>query len=240
MAYDAKPKPRPKHEPRPRHNHNTMSSLGHLRVPYSSAVFTEDQLVSKTDPFLQFQAWFEEARRCDLIKEPNAMSLATSTSNGKPSCRIVLMKHYDENGFNFFTNLEGRKGRELAENPFAAVVFFWPPLHRQVRIEGRVDTVPEAVSTQYFQSRPISSQVSATISRQSREVENREELARMHAELHSKVEESGQPLPKPDHWGGYCLVPSCFEFWQGQSNRLHDRLVFVRSDDGWRLKRLAP
>ena len=217
-----------------------MSSLGNLRVPYSATVFTKDHLVSKTDPFLQFRAWFDEALKCDQITQPNAMSLATSTIDGKPSCRIVLMKHFDENGFNFFTNLQGRKAKELAENPFASLLFFWYPLHRQVRIEGRVETLPEAVSTKYFQSRPISSQVSATISQQSREVESREELEKMHAELYSKVEQSDEPLPRPPYWGGFCLVPSSFEFWQGQSNRLHDRLVFVKSDDGWRLKRLAP
>ena len=216
-----------------------MASLASLRVAYSSTAFTEDQLVSKSNPFLQFQAWFDEALKCDQIQEANAVCLATCSVDGRPSSRMVLLKFYDEHGFRFYTNLESRKGRELAENPYVSLLFFWPPLHRQVRIEGQVEKVSEEDSTKYFQSRPIQSQISATVSMQSREVESREQLEKKHEELHAEVD-SGCPLTRPSYWGGFCLVPSMYEFWQGQSNRLHDRLVFVKMNDSWNLKRLAP
>ena len=218
-----------------------MALLSSLRVAYSSTPFTEDQLVSKTNPFLQFQAWFDEALKCDQIQEANAMCLATCTADARPSCRMVLLKFFDENGFKFYTNLESRKGKELAENPYASLLFFWPPLHRQVRIEGRVEKVSDEDSTKYFQSRPILNQISATVSDQSREVESREQLKKKHDKLRSEVEHTEcSALPKPSYWGGFCIVPTVFEFWQGQGDRLHDRLVFVKTNDCWDLKRLAP
>ena len=211
-----------------------------LRTPYvQEKPFTENELVSRTNPMLQFHEWFEIALGSHEIKEPNAFCLATSSLSGQPSCRMLLMKHYSDEGFKFFTNYESRKACNLYENPKAAMLFFWPPLHRQVRIEGNVSKLNDEDSTNYFSSRPVSSQISAIVSPQSREVSSRQELEISH----KKMEEQSliSTLIKPDYWGGYILVPHLYEFWQGQSNRLHDRLVFTQTiDNQWTLKRLAP
>lgn len=218
----------------------TKKDLYGLRTPYvQEKPFTENELVSRTNPMLQFHEWFEIALGCHEIKEPNAFCLATSSLSGQPSCRMLLMKHYSDEGFKFFTNYKSRKACDLYENPKAAMLFFWPPLHRQVRIEGIVSKLNDEESTSYFTSRPVSSQISAIVSPQSREVSSRQELEISH----KKMEEQSltSTLMKPDHWGGYILVPHLYEFWQGQSNRLHDRLVFTQTiDNQWTLKRLAP
>ena len=216
--------------------------ISQLRVPYSTTRFTEDQLVSRSDPFQQFHSWLQTALKCDEIKEATAICLSTSTSEGKPSSRMLLVKKYSERGFQFFTNYNSRKGRELTENPYASILFFWPPLHRQVRVEGRVERLSEEESAPYFHSRPHGSQISAAVSTQSAEIPSRDELERKHKELLEKYPDESMPVPKPPHWGGFLLVPSMFEFWQGQSNRLHDRIVFSRTEGSstWTLKRLAP
>ena len=208
------------------------------RRPYSSTVFTEDQLVSQTDPFRQFHAWFQDVLDRPDVLEPQAVCLSTCTSDGKPSSRMVLMKRYSEDGFVFFSNHGSRKGIQLAENPNACLLFFWPSVHRQVRIEGTVGRLSEEESTAYFNSRPRSSQISAAVSPQSSVITGRTELERKHQELMESYPEGG--VPKPAAWGGYLLSPVMFEFWQGQSNRLHDRIVFSKESGLWTLKRLAP
>lgn len=221
---------------------HTLADIAQLRVPYSNELFTEDHLKSCTDPFVQFQAWFQVALDCEEIKEAPACCLSTSTRDGRPSSRMVLMKSYNKEGFSFFTNYESRKGKELTVNPYACLLFYWPPLHRQVRIEGRVERLPESVSEEYFSSRPHSSKISASVSQQSSEVASREVLDSLHAELMAMYQDEDSVVPRPRAWGGYRLIPSVFEFWQGQSNRLHDRILFSRErEEGqWTLKRLAP
>lgn len=215
----------------------------HMRTAYSSVIFTEDDLVSQSNPVQQFHSWFKDALDCDQIAEANAACLSTSSKEGRPSSRMVLVKDYSDTGFTFFTNYESRKGRELEENPFAAVLFYWPPLHRQVRLEGRVERIPPEQSVRYFSQRPLQSQVSSTVSPQSSKVASRAELQEKYDALMRKcVESDTRSLARPHYWGGYLLVPFRFEFWQGQSNRLHDRIVFSRDEgrESWTTSRLGP
>lgn len=208
-----------------------------LRQSYAAQPLTEE-VVSK-DPVEQFTLWFEQAASAG-IKEPNAMTLATVTSAGTPAARVVLLKGVEQEGFVFYTNYESDKGEQLAANPAAALVFWWEPLYRQVRIEGTVEKVDEAVSTAYFQSRPRGSQVGAWASPQSRIIDNRD-LLTAEVELLETKYQGQEILPRPPHWGGYLLTPSIIEFWQGQPNRLHDRLRYKRlAEGGWQLERLAP
>ncbi|KAM8795232.1 pyridoxine-5'-phosphate oxidase [Eudromia elegans] len=204
--------------------------LGPLRKSYrgDEEAFEEQHLASR-DPLAQFGAWFAEAARCPLLGEPNAMCLATCTRDGRPSARMVLLKGVGPDGFRFFTNYESRKGRELDANPFASAVFYWEPLNRQVRIEGSVKRLPEEESEQYFHSRPRSSQIGAVVSRQSTVIPDREYLRKRNAELEEQYKETA--VPKPAYWGGYVLQPDVVEFWQGQTSRLHDRIVFRRLRD---------
>lgn len=226
--------------------HTAMSrinvDLSNERAPYSRDTFTEEQLVSKTDPLLQFKVWFEEAKKCVHIQEANAVSLSTCSKEGKPSSRMVLIKTFTDAGFTFYTNYESRKGRELQENPNAALLFYWPQLHYQVRIEGTVKRLPEEESAAYFHSRPKVSQASAVASAQSTVISSRSEIVTKQQEQLDKYKDSDHVIPKPDYWGGYILTPSEFEFWQGQSNRLHDRIVFTKDagTGNWSIKRLAP
>lgn len=212
------------------------------RTAYSSRTFTEEQLVSRTNPLLQFHAWFKEAQECAQIPEANAVSLSTCTKEGKPSSRMVLMKTFTDSGFTFFSNYESRKGQELEENPNAAMLFYWPQLHYQVRIEGTVKKLSEKESTDYFNSRPKTSQASAVVSCQSRIISSRDDLVARHDALLEEVKGEDQVIQKPAHWGGYILSPTVFEFWHGQSNRLHDRIVFTKdtSAETWSIKRLSP
>ena len=189
------------------------------------------------DPIMQFQAWFAHARQSG-IKEPTAMTLATATPEGRPSARVVLLKDVGSHGFTFYTNYQSRKGRELAENAFATLVFWWDVLHRQVRVEGAVGKVAPEESDAYFQTRPRGSQLGARASAQSEVVPDRKTLeAQLHAEI---ARFGGQEVPRPSYWGGYCVIPEVIEFWQGRPDRLHDRLHYVRKAEGWRIKRLAP
>ena len=207
------------------------------RSPYSQAVFDVHDLVSTNNPVVQFQAWFAEAKACPGITEPHAMSLATCSADGRPSVRVVLMKQIDKEGLVFYTNYDSRKGRELEANPQAAVVFYWGPLHRQIRVEGRVERVSTEQSELYFHSRPYDSQISASASLQSTVIASREVLVQEMQRL-----KTAHPtlVPCPPQWGGYRLIPSSYEFWQGQSNRLHDRLVFTKQEDTWVVHRLSP
>lgn len=189
------------------------------------------------NPVVQFQRWFDDATKAG-IPDANAMTLATANRAGKPSARIVLLKSFDERGFCFFTNYESEKGKQLAENPDAALVFFWQSLHRQVRIEGVVARMTNAESDEYFHSRPRDSQVGALVSPQSCVIPGREFLDERFRQLSERYK--GTVVPRPEHWGGYRLAPHTIEFWQGRENRLHDRLVYRKADDGWKIERLAP
>jgi pyridoxamine 5'-phosphate oxidase len=190
------------------------------------------------DPLRQFAAWYGDAARAGL-REPGAMAVATSTAGGLPSVRMVLLKRYDEQGFVFYTNYYSRKGRELEANPRAALLFYWDPLGRQIRIEGQTERTSAQDSASYARSRPRGSQLSALASPQSQVIGSRRELEQRVtdlAELYDDVE-----VPAPDAWGGFRLSPERFEFWQHREDRLHDRLLYTVEDGGgWRLERLAP
>ncbi|MEZ5198007.1 MAG: pyridoxamine 5'-phosphate oxidase [Bacteroidales bacterium] len=206
-----------------------------LRTDFTKGELKDSSVDS--DPILQFKKWFEFALESG-ISEPNAMTLATSTPEGKPSARIVLLKGFDESGFTFFTNYEGRKGRELAGNPFAALVIYWKELERQVRIEGRVKKVNQKESDKYFYARSLESRISAVISRQSKVVESRRIMEdRWVAFLTDNFDKS---FPRPENWGGYILEPKNIEFWQGRPNRLHDRILFTKKKYTWKSERLEP
>jgi pyridoxamine 5'-phosphate oxidase len=189
------------------------------------------------DPFTQFSAWLHDARHDARIAEPTAMVLATA-QDGQPSARVVLLKEMDAQGFVFYSNRLSHKGRELAGNPQAALCFHWMPLHRQVRVRGRVHEVSDAEADAYFASRPRGSQIGAWASEQSAPLDSREALMARVAELEARFE--GQDVPRPPHWGGWRLVPHDIEFWQEGEFRLHDRFVFTRAGDGWSRQRLNP
>jgi pyridoxamine 5'-phosphate oxidase len=189
-----------------------------------------------SDPLRQFAAWFAEAEDAGL-RVPDAVALATATPDGAPSARMVLLKEFGERGFVFYSNYESRKGRELAESPRAALLFYWDPLRRQVRIEGEVERLGAAESDAYFQTRPLGARLSASVSRQSEVVESRDVLERAVEELRARA---GEEVPTPQYWGGYLLRPSVFEFWQHRDDRLHDRLRYRRDGDAWIRERLAP
>ena len=191
----------------------------------------------RDNPFEQFSIWFSNAMKAGVI-EPNAMVLTTSDKKNKPSSRFVLMKNFDETGFTFFTNYRSKKGKVLAENPFAALLFYWAELERQVRIEGRVKKLKKAESELYFNTRPFESRISALISVQSKKISGRNILEKKFKQL--KVKYADGKVPLPDYWGGYKLIPKYFEFWQGRENRLHDRIVYQRLRRNWKIFRLAP
>jgi pyridoxamine 5'-phosphate oxidase len=196
-----------------------------------------DELELDAEPLRQFEQWFAEAREAGLAA-PEAMTLATSTPDGRPSARMVLLKRADERGFAFHTNYESRKGSELAANPRAALLFWWQPLGRQVRVEGLVARVPAPESEAYFRTRPLASRIAAWASPQSRPLAGRAELDRLYAEAGARFPSENVPLPP--HWGGLRLVPEAYEFWQHGDDRLHDRVRYERDGDGWRRERLAP
>lgn len=211
-------------------------SLSDLRREYTLAGLKESDL--DPNPFKQFDIWFQQALAAGL-PEPNAMTLATATLDGKPSARIVLLKGFDEGGFVFFTNYESQKGRELLANPRAALVCYWIELERQVRISGGVSRVSAEESEEYFQSRPLGSQLGAWASQQSEVVGERKILEDKLEQLTREYQT--KPVPVPPHWGGYRVAPETLEFWQGRPNRLHDRLRYTRqSGSQWLIERLSP
>jgi len=189
------------------------------------------------DPLELFEHWFAEAKRAG-VEVPEAMTLATATGGGVPSARMVLLKGADEDGFVFYTGYGSRKSEELEQNPRAALVFYWRPLGRQVRVEGSVERVSEPESAAYFATRPRGSQLAAWASQQSRPLGSREELDRRYAELEREYE--GRDVPLPPHWGGYRLHPEAIEFWEHRENRLHDRVRYTRAREGWKAERLSP
>ncbi len=206
-----------------------------LRIDYG--ISSLDEKDAAADPIEQFRRWFDEAQQRGL-PEPNGMTLATATADGKPSARVVLLKEYDQRGFVFFTNYNSRKGRELAGNPQACLVFYWQPLERQVRIDGIVEKVDRAESEAYFRTRPRDAQIGAWVSQQSEPINSREELEKRTRELQARF--AGQEVPLPHYWGGYRLIPQEIEFWQGRPSRLHDRLVYTRHGETWVRRRLSP
>lgn len=205
-----------------------------IRTDYKKMTLDED--VVEKNAIDQFGIWWEHAVQ-SKIEEVNAMTLATSSSNGKPDARIVLLKDFSEKGFVFFTNYNSAKGIELSENPVACLVFFWKELERQIRISGSVEKVPDADSDAYFYSRPVGSRIGAWSSPQSQPIPSRDII-----ESNEKyfLEKYGEEVPRPEHWGGYIVKPEAIEFWQGRPNRLHDRLLYTLENEEWKIERLAP
>ncbi|RAJ32933.1 pyridoxamine 5'-phosphate oxidase [Pedobacter cryoconitis] len=213
----------------------TKENIQNLRQDYRAAELSEADI--EKNPIAQFAKWFKDALDAKLY-EPNVMTLATADLSGKPSSRILLLKGFDEDGFVFFTNYNSKKGKDLQENPQAALQFFWPELERQVRIEGTVTRVAAEVSTAYFHSRPKGSQIGASASPQSTVITDREILEERVKELTAAYQET--EVPRPEHWGGYVLKPAHLEFWQGRPSRLHDRITYTSVNGVWTINRLAP
>ena len=210
-------------------------SIADIRKDYKLASFDEKDAAA--DPILQFTKWWNEAIKSN-IDEVNAMTLATVSKDGMPSARIVLLKGYNENGFVFFTNYLSDKGKEMAQNPKVALVFFWKELERQIRIEGSVEKVSEAESDTYFASRPIGSQIGAWSSPQSAVIQYRQVIEQNVTKYNEIF--GATNIPRPEHWGGYIVTPHLIEFWQGRSSRLHDRIQYRLDDEKWIMERLAP
>lgn len=209
----------------------------HMHRNYTQNELVEDQV--DPDPIKQFTRWFEDATQARSNTEPNGMALATATPEGRPSVRTVLLKGFDERGFVFYTNYNSRKGQELGQNPWAALMLWWDNLERQVRIEGRVEKLTPAESEAYFNSRPKGSRFGAMLSEQSQVIAGRHVLAQSLQAL--EIQYADSDPPRPQNWGGYRVKPVLIEFWQGRENRLHDRLRYRLEDGGdWILERLAP
>jgi pyridoxamine 5'-phosphate oxidase len=206
-----------------------------LRKDYGQASLSEDDVAA--DPMAQFERWFEQALKAE-VNEPNAMTLATVGPDGRPSSRIVLIKQFDQRGFTWYTNYDSQKGQQLRANPFAALLFFWSELERQVRIEGRVETTSAQESDTYFHSRPLQSRLSAIASQQSVPIAGR---AALEQNYEAVARQYGEEPPRPPNWGGFRLIPERIEFWQGRRSRFHDRIVYTRQEDGsWARERLQP
>ncbi len=206
-----------------------------MRQEYEAGSLDETRMAS--DPLVVFNEWMEQAIAAGLL-EPNAMTVATATADGKPSARVLLLKEVNGEGFVFFTNYQSRKGEELMANPYAALVFDWHTLQRQVRVEGEVEKLSPEASDDYFNSRPEGARVGVWVSPQSKVVQGREELNRLQEEQEKRFRE--EPVYRPPHWGGFLVRPTAVEFWQGRPSRLHDRVVYHKTEGGWTKQRLAP
>ncbi|OGU10302.1 MAG: pyridoxamine 5'-phosphate oxidase [Ignavibacteria bacterium GWA2_35_8] len=212
-----------------------FESLSNLRRDYTKGSFSEK--TAKENPFEQFKLWFEEVLAAEML-EPTAFVLSTSTKDRKPSSRVLLLKQFDEKGFVFYTNYDSRKGKEIEENPNAAILFFWDKLERQIRIEGKIEKISEVESDKYFQTRPYTSKLGTWASEQSSPLSSRFKLIRQVAQFMAKYPVN---VPLPPNWGGYRLIPDVFEFWQGRESRLHDRLQYNKNENGkWVITRLYP
>lgn len=212
----------------------SSGDIAAIRTDYRKAAL--DEMIAGDDPLVFFSGWFKEARLA-AIDEVNAMTLATCGNDGKPHARIVLLKSLEEEGFVFFTNYESAKGKDIKQNNLAALVFFWKELERQVRIEGIVEKISAEMSDEYFHSRPEDSRLGAWASPQSAVIKDRNVLEENYESYKSQF---SKDIPRPPHWGGYIVKPLRIEFWQGRSSRMHDRIVFEKSGDGWQRFRLAP
>lgn len=213
----------------------TGDTVAGLRKDYGQASLSENEVAE--DPFVQFNAWFEQALKAEVM-EPNAMSVATVDAAGRPTSRIVLIKQYDARGFTWYTNYDSQKGRQLQGNPHAALLFFWPELERQIRIEGRVEHTSPEESDKYFHSRPLKSRLAAIASAQSMPIANR---AALEENYDAVARQFGEQPPRPENWGGFRLVPERLEFWQGRRSRFHDRIAYTLQPDGsWMRQRLQP
>lgn len=216
---------------------DVIKDLSELRLTYQKGELHEDQV--NAVPHEQFLLWFNHALEAQL-HEPYAMSLATANAQGRPHVRTVLLRGATEAGYDFYTNYDSQKGNDLAENPYAELLFYWQEQERQIRVSGRVEKISLSESTDYYHKRPRDSQIAAHISTpQSGVIASREELQQRFQNLHDQVE-AKDVLAKPEFWGGYRLVPDYYEFWQGRPNRLHDRLCYAKHDDQWVLQRLMP
>jgi pyridoxamine 5'-phosphate oxidase len=213
-----------------------QKDIENLRQDYNAASLNETDV--DANPMRQFDKWFNEAINYK-VHEPNAMTLATATHDGRPSARIVLLKGFSDDGFKFYTNYLSRKGKEISKNPLGALIFYWGDMERQVRVEGTIEKLDRDYSEKYFHTRPKLSQISATASPQSQEINGREELEQRIVQLEAEYADS--VVPKPSFWGGYVLKPRLIEFWQGRRSRLHDRIVYKKTDNkNWKIVRLAP
>jgi pyridoxamine 5'-phosphate oxidase len=215
-------------------NNSLNEYTKNLRHDFLKASFNEKD--ANNNPFKQFEEWYGQAVKSELF-EPNALTLSTASKKGKPSSRIVFLRGFEKHGFVFFTNYSSRKGDELKENPYASILFYWPELERQVRIEGRVVKAPTAVSDDYFAKRPRNNRVGAWASPQSHVINGRKELDSLVSEFTTKFTEE---IPRPKNWGGYVLQANYYEFWQGRESRLHDRICYTLKSGKWKKERLAP
>lgn len=210
-------------------------SIAEIRKEYMLAELLESEV--DPSPIVQFEQWLSEAVKAN-VPEPNAMTLATSTFEGKPSARMILLKGVDEGGFAFFTNYESRKSKQIIQNPYGALVFFWPALERQVRIEGKFFRMSAKASDRYFKTRPVGSKIGAWASPQSQVIPNRRYLDNLKSDYQEEF--SNREINRPDNWGGYILQPTLIEFWQGRPDRLHDRIQYRLENEEWIIERLAP
>jgi pyridoxamine 5'-phosphate oxidase len=211
-----------------------MVAIADIRKDYTQSAL--DISAAHADPISQFDIWFNEALKAEVL-EPNAMSVSTLSTQNRPASRILLLKGYDQKGFVWFTNYESRKGVELAASPYAALLFFWPELERQVRIEGVVEKTSTEESDTYYNSRPLMSRLGAHVSQQSQILESRDQLERSFEDVKARY---GENPPRPEHWGGYRLKPELIEFWQGRPSRLHDRLLYNLKENSWHRSCLQP
>lgn len=236
MSSSSKPSTPPPSDTSASNTSASNISVADLRRDYRVSVLEETD--ASSNPIEQFERWWQEVLKAD-VPEPNGMTLATVGADGRPSARIVLLKGFDQRGFNFFTNYNSRKGQELAAMPYGALVFWWESLERQVRIEGTVEKLTPQESDAYYQSRPKGSRLGAWASPQSQVIESRQVLEN---KQHALEEQYGgaDHIPRPPHWGGFRLIPDRMEFWQGRSSRLHDRLCYFKIEEGWARVRLAP
>lgn len=210
------------------------NNLKNMRLNYEQGQLLESNI--EMNPFELFSKWFDQAVEAKII-EPNAMTIATATKEGIPSARVVLLKGFDETGFVFYTNYHSRKGKELNDNPFAAILFWWREFERQIRIEGKIEKISRKESEEYFNQRPLKSRYGTLASEQSEIIENREVLEKRFTDLEKQY---GANPPTPENWGGYKLIPAKFEFWQGRTSRLHDRICYHKENNNWKIFRLQP